>query len=298
MKTPALYVAAAFFTATAFAAPPPQSAPTNSLASEMEAYVRTNAHRASLEHSATSRRFWSVLRESFTAAVDRNAENSFDLPAGRLHWTSSAANGYAVHDQLNSAGRSLFTSSLRHGGLEAIGDYLPTDEWADWAADTFHWSFDARERELTYAKASPSAADLEWSRDNDRLLHLGVDPFGLALFGKATIGRNGKSSLTGDQPLAILGLRYEYDPRDQGRLKGELVIPLPYSWQFHASCSVDGENIANANPNSFDYAIRVERYNRTFKNLFYIGMQSHQGFLPRNERSSGPALASGLEFHF
>ena len=256
-----------------------------------------------IEHTETTpRQFWNMFQQSFGTNIEQTAVSFYDLPAGRMHWMGAGFDGYAVHRELDSSGRALLVSSLRRGGLDALGDYLPTDAWANWAANLFRWSLDSEERELSYAKASPSAADLIWLDDNpEKRLHYGVDPFSLALWGKATLGHNGKDSLMGDRPVIAFGGSYQYNPLNQGQFKAQLVIPLPDSWQFNASCSLDGNNIARMDPRSFSYAARLEHvvgHGLDFNNLFYIGLQSRQDFLPKDERDSRPAGAVAFQHRF
>jgi len=240
--------------------------------------------------------FRETLERSFIRVAERNALSDIYLPAAKLHWMSDSMDGYGVHKDFALSGRNLFLSAFKNGGRDTLADTLPTDAWANWAGNLFRWSLRSDHIGSTYDRAAPSASDLGWWSNNK--LEYGIDPWGLDAFARVSLGNNGPNSLTGDKPIAVVGVDYRYDPLTQGRFRLHIVIPLPYSWEMNAGCTVDGKNIAAMDPSSFSYAARIQHVvgsGTRFKSLFYIGMQSNEEFLPKDARSSGPAFAVGLD---
>src|SRR6185503_15821974 len=104
---------------------------------DMEASVATNGHHMQLETNEKGQNFRPLFLESFGNAAERNTIGTFEMPAARLRWMTAGFDGYSAHDKYASAGRGLFVSSLRRGGRDALAEYLPTDQWADWASHLF-----------------------------------------------------------------------------------------------------------------------------------------------------------------
>lgn len=257
--------------------------------------VSPDAHRPGLERSQESRTFHATMEKSLARVGERNALNGLYLPAARLHWMSESFRGYGVHKDFASSGRDLFVSTFKNGTRDTLADTLPADALANWAGNLFRWSLRSDHLGPTYDRAAPSASDLGWWDSNT--YEYGIDPWSLDAFARVSFGNNGRNSLTGGKPIAVIGADYRYDPLNQGRLRLHIVVPLPYSWEINAGCTVDGKNIATMDPSSFTYAARIQRVvgsGTRFRSLFYMGMQSNEGFLPKEDRGSEPAFAAGF----